>query len=167
MKRCHKLNRPWIGRWRNIKEICDGTVYRIQRVYSASSNRPRKVVHYNYLKPYLQPVPVVSDSEPSRGKHLRVEEEPESLLLTDELSSGNEIEAGSQLERSQNVEEPSQVEPDSGQTQPAVEFENTNYEEEMSHSQNDEIQEAGIKDVETQTALKERVTRFGRKIRAN
>ena len=119
------------------------------------------------MKPYLQPVPVVSDSEPSRGKHLQVEEEPESLLLTDELSSGNEIEAGSQLERSQSVEEPLQVEPDSGQTQPAVEVENTNDEEEMSHSQNDEIQEAEIKDVETRAALKDRVTRFGRKTLAN
>ena len=108
MKRGLKLNRPWNAPWRIVKEIYDGTVYRIQRVYSASSKRTRKVVHYNYLKPHLQPVPVVSDSETSRGKHLQMKE-PESLLLTDELSSRNETEAGSQLERSQNVEEPLQV----------------------------------------------------------
>ena len=76
---------------------------------------------------------------------MQVEEEPESLLLTDELSLANEIEAGSQLERYQNVEESSQVEPDSDQSE--VEAEGTNDDEEMSHPQIDEIQETRTEDM--------------------
>ena len=51
--RCMKLNHPWTSPWVIKKVIMDVTVYRIQ-CFEASERKVKPVVHFNYLKPYVQ-----------------------------------------------------------------------------------------------------------------
>lgn len=87
-----KLNRPWTGPWRVVKQLSD-VVYRI--VYQGSDDKMRirrRIVHHNQIKPYLEEMDIEYELESEENTELSTPEQEiqDNITIIEEETTNDE-----------------------------------------------------------------------------